>query len=345
MPLDTNRTIEQKEYDQLWLKAQESKESSWHHQGFESWRLLPKSLGKGETRVFDLHSNLKISIEHNFYWQPIRLDYSYRNENSLLFNFYIKGDRRVINPGIAIEADREETANETCICYISEARSIEYFPAQQDLQNLTISVSLDYLQSFASQYQNNNDNSLLKKLFANKPLDSFHQCISHNNLIIRNIIQNLLNCPYDGVIKQMYIESKTLELLALQFSQLAENSTSSPPINFRRDDIERLYLARDILEKSFDSPPSLMGLAREIKLNDCKLKQGFRYLFGTTVFGYVHHCRMEEATKLLSQKDLSITYIAQKVGYASPSRFCHAFKRSQGMTPSTYRRQLISYYD
>ncbi|GAB4304343.1 MAG: hypothetical protein Kow0091_06020 [Geminocystis sp.] len=84
-----------------------------------------------------------------------------------------------------------------------------------------------------------------------------------------------------------------------------------------------------------------MALAREVKLNDCKLKQGFRYLFGTTVFGYVHYCRMQEAMKLLSQEDLTITHIAQKVGYASPSRFCHAFKRHQGITPSTYRRQSI----
>ncbi|GAB4304340.1 MAG: hypothetical protein Kow0091_06010 [Geminocystis sp.] len=257
MPLNINRTIEQEEYEEIWQKARDSKEATWHYQGFESWRSLPQSLGKGETRVFNLHSHLKISIENNFYWQPIYLDYNYHNENILLFNFYVKGDRRVINPGIAIEADREETANETCICHISEARSIEYFPAQQDLQNLTISINLDYLRQFGDQYQQTNDNSLLKKLFTDKPLDSFHQSINHNHPTIKKIISNLLNRPYDGVIKKMYFESKTLELLALQFSQLTENTIVSPKINLRKDDIERLYFARDILRKSFDSPPLL----------------------------------------------------------------------------------------
>ena len=92
------------------------------------------------------------------------------------------------------------------------------------------------------------------------------------------------------------------------------------------------------MQRSFAEPPSLLALARQVGLNDCKLKQGFRHLFGTTVFGYVHRCRMEAAKALLGDRDLNIAIVANRVGYASPSRFCHAFKRYTGLTPSDYRR-------
>nr|WP_235926987.1 helix-turn-helix transcriptional regulator [Gloeocapsopsis dulcis] len=85
-------------------------------------------------------------------------------------------------------------------------------------------------------------------------------------------------------------------------------------------------------------PPALLDLAKLVGLNDFKLKQGFRHLFGTTVFGYLQTCRMEQAQQLLSDRSLSIAEIAQRVGYASASQFCHAFKRYAGMKPSDYRR-------
>ncbi|WP_439566608.1 helix-turn-helix transcriptional regulator, partial [Gloeocapsopsis crepidinum] len=146
---------------------------------------------------------------------------------------------------------------------------------------------------------------------------------------------------YHGVIKSMYLESRVLELLVLQFHQLAgQNSYNTIP-NFRPTDIERLHLAKEILQRDLDCPPSLLDLARQVGLNDYKLKRGFRYLFGTTVFGYLQTCRIKQAQELLCDRELSIAEIAHRVGYASASRFCDAFKRHMDMTPSAYRRRRI----
>jgi len=86
------------------------------------------------------------------------------------------------------------------------------------------------------------------------------------------------------------------------------------------------------------NPPSLMDLARQVGINDYKLKSGFRQIFGTTVFGYLQTCRMERAKQLLAEQQLSIAAIAHVVGYASQSRFCHAFKQRYGMTPIACRK-------
>jgi len=44
----------------------------------------------------------------------------------------------------------------------------------------------------------------------------------------------------------------------------------------RLADIERIHEARDILISNMQNPPSLFNLARQVGLNDTKLKRGFR---------------------------------------------------------------------
>ena len=64
------------------------------------------------------------------------------------------------------------------------------------------------------------------------------------------------------------------------------------------------------------------------------LKGGFRTLSGTPVFAYLRQLRMEEARRLLRKRHLDVSEVAQRVGYANPSKFAAAFRREFGMSPS-----------
>ena len=46
-------------------------------------------------------------------------------------------------------------------------------------------------------------------------------------------------------------------------------------------------------------PPSLQALADEIELSLSKLKDGFKQLYGETVYGYLLTHKMEEARRML----------------------------------------------
>lgn len=339
MPLDCTRAITQSEYDALWDEASERGEVDWNWTDIERRQPIPKQLGRGESRVIELQPGLEIYINTHWYWRSLCLDYQYTTEDTLTSNYYLVGGYRMINPGIQLEDDREEKAGETCLCYISEARSIEYYSAEQPFKSLGISISLERLQSFGLLEEQ--PYPLLQQLLQGQTLKGFHQSMNHISPTVQHILRQILDCPYCGTVKRMYLESKAIELLALQFYQLAElqGSNRATP-HLSSADIERLRSARDILRQSFEDPPSLLALARQVGLNDFKLKQGFRNLFDTTVFGYVQTCRMKQAQELLCDRNLSIGSIADRVGYASPSRFCHAFKRHMDMTPSDYRRQI-----
>lgn len=155
---------------------------------------------------------------------------------------------------------------------------------------------------------------------------------------MRSVLDQILDCPFMGTTRQVYLESKCLELIALKLEQVkaGDRYIRSPLCSLNPDDIDRLYLAREIIKEHSDNPPSLMQLARQVGLNDFKLKLGFRQIFGITVFGYIHRYRMETARQLLSDRRMNVREVAQTVGYANQSRFAAAFRKQFGINPKAY---------
>lgn len=82
-----------------------------------------------------------------------------------------------------------------------------------------------------------------------------------------------------------------------------------------------------------------MELAREVGINDYKLKIGFHEVFDTTVFGCLYEYRMERSRQLLESGNLTVTGVARAVGYANRSHFAAAFKRKFGVNPGIYLHQ------
>jgi AraC-like DNA-binding protein len=154
---------------------------------------------------------------------------------------------------------------------------------------------------------------------------------------MQSIICSLWDNPFKGGMKSLYLEAKTMELLLLQWQQL--NGPAAPgKMPWRKEDLDKMHLAREILQQRIQDPPSLTGLARLCGLNEFKLKKGFREIFGTTVFGYFNTLRLEQAHHLLCNTRLSISDIAYQTGWAHPQHFHRAFKKHYGITPGQVRR-------
>jgi AraC family transcriptional regulator, transcriptional activator of the genes for pyochelin and ferripyochelin receptors len=154
---------------------------------------------------------------------------------------------------------------------------------------------------------------------------------------MRMALEQILTCPFQGLTRQLYLEGKCLELIALKFEQLTpHNSELTPAKLLKAEDIDRIHRAKAILINNLNHPPSLIELARQVELNDYKLKLGFRQVFGTTAFGCLHHYRMERAQQLLADRQMKVADVAQAVGYANQSHFARAFRKHFGMNPKSY---------
>ncbi|ASZ13951.1 AraC family transcriptional regulator [Chitinophaga pendula] len=149
------------------------------------------------------------------------------------------------------------------------------------------------------------------------------------------VLEEIRTCQFTGGLKKLYLQSKVLEMLALQCQQ-HENAFGATKqlLNISAADRERLYYARDILIRHAREPLSLSALARQVGLNEFKLKTGFKQLFGNTVFGYLSDHRLNNARTLLLEGAKTVTEIADELGYASLQHFSNAFRKKFGCSPS-----------
>jgi len=150
------------------------------------------------------------------------------------------------------------------------------------------------------------------------------------------LISGIRNCPYSGMMKRMYLESKLMELYLLQISSLSIDG-QRPVTSLKRTDIEKIYEAREFIEKHYGEGCSIVYLAAHIGLNQQKLKAGFREVLGTTVFRYLSEVRMQEAKRKLLEEKKYVGEVASEVGYKNSHHFTAAFKKRFGFLPSDLR--------
>ncbi|HKQ70401.1 MAG TPA: AraC family transcriptional regulator [Polyangiaceae bacterium] len=175
--------------------------------------------------------------------------------------------------------------------------------------------------------------SALERLISGVTLHGMHEQPAAPSVF--RLLEEILHADGRGASRQLFLEAKGLELLAVLIDELELVSEATSPLGQR--DLERLECARRLLVERIDAPPSLPELARHVGLNEVKLKTGFRTLFGTSAFAYLRRERMELARRLLVQRDLSVTEVALRVGYANPSKFATAFRKHFGFAPSALR--------
>lgn len=85
---------------------------------------------------------------------------------------------------------------------------------------------------------------------------------------------------------------------------------------------------------------SLSVLAQEFHLNPQYISQLFKNEIGVNFLSYLTNIRMEKAKKLLLSTSLSVAEVAEQSGYGDYRVFTKVFKKSEGVTPSQYRRDF-----
>lgn len=86
---------------------------------------------------------------------------------------------------------------------------------------------------------------------------------------------------------------------------------------------------------------SLSVLSEEFHLNPQYISQLFKNEIGVGFLSYLTNIRMEKAKKLLVSTQLSMVEIAEQTGYGDYRVFTKVFKKTEGITPSQYRREFL----
>ncbi|NJK51658.1 MAG: helix-turn-helix transcriptional regulator [Leptolyngbyaceae cyanobacterium SU_3_3] len=292
---------------------------------------LPPKLGRGQMRSLNLREDMTLKIETCEQFDDLTI-IDDEASDWLRVGFHLSGIHHnapvTVCPG---EYSLMGSGVNPCNVFHSPAGL---------LQEVSFEIAEEAVQSFFGELP-----TPLQGLMRSSDRAWFAQTY-RTTAAMQVVLHQILQCPYRGVLKRRYLETKVWELLLLSVEPLLAESPSSEklPKKLKPEQVDRIHVARNILLQRLENPPSISELARLVGLNTRMLKEGFRECFGTTAFHYLHHYRLDQAQQLLLATDLRVEDVAQQIGFKNRSYFAAAFRKKFGLNPGEYSRQHQEYH-
>ena len=150
------------------------------------------------------------------------------------------------------------------------------------------------------------------------------------------ILNQIINEKLSENVKNLYLKGKIFELLGIYFNESNDLNIEQCPFLADEKNVVKIKMAKEIIIKNFENPPSLKELSTEIEIPLKNLKTGFKQIYGNTVFGFLTDYKMNTASKMLSSRSFNVNEVSTHLGYSSSSHFINVFKKKFGITPKKY---------
>ncbi|MDB9793458.1 helix-turn-helix transcriptional regulator [Flavobacteriaceae bacterium] len=286
-----------------------------------------KNIAKGSTESFKVDEGIILlkqtnenEFESNFNFK-IGKDY-------IQFHFCLKGSSKFLfNQGSYIF----NVENENSILLYNPNKELP-IDLLLDANSQVISILIS-IKKFHSLFSNesdqisflNNDN-IENKLYKEKKIGPMIA------VILNQMYQQSLNLS----MYKLYLRGKVFELMSLYFNKDKEMDIEQCPFLADDNNIKKIKKAKEIIISRMIEPPTLVELAKEIDISLKKLKQGFKQVYGASVFSFLIDYKMQVSKRLLSSGNYNVNEVALRVGYSTATHFINAFKKKFGTTPKKY---------
>jgi AraC family transcriptional regulator, transcriptional activator of the genes for pyochelin and ferripyochelin receptors len=297
--------------------------------------MMEKETGNGFMKTIYVKPGMDVHIAD--FRSPMAIEKRFESTNqSLRFYFYLSGcGYWELSSPYGNFARKKIRLADRCstILYYAELEGKKYWQARHRQFHLCIHLA----PSLLSKYLSGSIDGFPADLRAISE-GCAQRGFSHEgplSCMMNTAIQHLLDCPYSGPMKALYIESRAMELIVHKLAQIiSPGDMGLASFKFDSHEIAQVQIAREILCRDLERPPTLIDLVRAAGMNHCRLNQGFRQIYGTTVFGYLKQRRLIEAKRLIENESRNVTEAALSVGYSSISSFSNAFYKYFGVRPA-----------
>ena len=324
-------TISQRDYWALCNAQEHDNELPRLVEPFETVWCYPEKLGQGYIRDISLGSGVCLSINRYRLHNDLIIQ-CHERPHPVDYNFSVTGNQCDGSYSLAKGHHVCSGAGMKSGCTLEQS-------AAEPILEVFVMFDPDVFQTHFGQSCDLAESGLDHLIRPTEQL--YYQRSGTTSVAMQTALHQILHCPFQGAVKKVYLESKVWELMALLLEQ--EQNLHRPQqhssVPLKPDDVERIHQAKEILQQQLDQPPSLLELARQVGLNDYILKQGFRQVFGTTAFGYLHDYRLEQARLLLQKRCLNVSEVSRAVGFGSRSYLSRAFRKKYGVSPKQYQLQ------
>jgi AraC-like DNA-binding protein len=147
----------------------------------------------------------------------------------------------------------------------------------------------------------------------------------------------------DNPLSEAAIYSKLIEIfvrIGRSYSPNAKCFNNS--ISKQRDYTERFLYICDFIKEHYNEDLSLDYVADISGFSKYHFSRLFKQFTNVSFYKYLNKKRIENAEKLLIDKELTITEVALRCGYSSLSAFIRMFKIIKDCTPSEFKTMYTS---
>jgi len=125
-------------------------------------------------------------------------------------------------------------------------------------------------------------------------------------------------------------------MLAARFAAAASGESNRQDLSARER--RRAVEAALWISEHAPEPIDLAAIARLSGLSPFHFLRSFAKTIGVTPHQYLVRCRLQQAARLLAERERAITDIALDCGFNDLSNFIRTFRRAAGMSPRAFRR-------
>ena len=292
-----------------------------------------ENIAKGKFVIVEIEPGFCVLAANNDGPQSQRFIHDV-DRSLLQFHFTLKGlSRLVFNEGNYVLNNPE---NHSLMLYNPQGD----LPIRMDLDPNTWAVSMVIsIKKFHALFSTESDSiSFLSEENAGQKYYKDGQ-ISPSMAIILN---QLMHFNLNASIQKLYFRGKAYELLSHYFNQSADGDVEQCPFLVDAANVAKIKKAKDVIISRMSEPPSLQELSEIAGISLRKLKEGFKQIYGTTVYQFLFDYKMEFSSRLLESGESNVNEVGLKVGYSTASHFISAFKKKYGTTPKKYIMSVSS---
>ena len=286
-----------------------------------------KNIAKGSTESFTVDDGVILLKQTNDNEFASNFNYN-MSKDYIQSHFCLKGTSKFLfNQGSYVF----NVENENSILLYNPNKELPIdLLLDSNSQVLSILISIKKFHSLFSDESDqisflNNDN-IGNKLYKEKQIGPMIA------IILNQMYQQSLNLS----MYKLYLRGKIFELMSLYFSKDKEMDIEQCPFLADDNNIKKIKKAKEIIISRMIEPPTLVQLSKEVDISLKKLKQGFKQVYGTSVFSFLIDYKMQVSKRLLSSGEYNVNEVALKVGYSTATHFINAFKKKFGTTPKKY---------
>ena len=99
-----------------------------------------------------------------------------------------------------------------------------------------------------------------------------------------------------------------------------------------------IHRVSEYVSANYSEELGLSTLSKRFSLSEAYLSRKFKEVSGIGLGEYITYVRIMNAERLLKEKDISITEVAERCGFTDSNYFSTVFKRIKGVTPLKFAR-------